>query len=123
MLDHRKPELTWTRADLTVMMSLLLIGTVWIAWEATKARVEFTDQPLAETSRVRLATDRIDPNTASQASMLRLNGIGMARAKAIIEYRNLHGPDAFKCLKDLAKIDGIASGIIKQIAPEVSLPK
>jgi competence ComEA-like helix-hairpin-helix protein len=108
---------------MVVMLSLLLIGTVWIAWEVTRARVEFTDQPLAEIQRVRQATERIDPNTASQASMLRLHGIGPARARAIIEYRNAHGPDAFRSIEDLTRIRGIGPGTIRRIASDLSLPK
>ena len=120
---QRKPELAWTRADLAAMMSILLLAAVWLGWESAKSRIEFADQPLANSLRVRDATDRIDPNTASLASMLRLRGIGRVKAGDIIEYRNSHGPNAFRTIGDLMQIHGIKEGTIHNIATDLSLPK
>jgi len=123
MSHQRKPGLAWTRADLAAVMFLLLVGAIWLGWESGRPRIEFTGQPPAETQRVRAARDRIDPNTASAASMLRLRGIGPARAGAIIEYRDSHGPNVFRTVDDLAEINGIGPGTIHGIAPDLSLPK
>ena len=115
--------MAWTRANLATVMSLLLLGAVRLGLESGRSHVEFTDQPPAQTLRVRGAADRIDPNTASAASMVRLSGIGPARASAIIEYRNSHGPGAFKTADDLTRIRGIGPGTIHRIAPDLSLPQ
>jgi len=123
MSHQRQPGLAWTPADLAAVMFLLLLGAVWLGWRAARPRIEFADQPQAETQRVRAATDRIDPNTASEASMLRLGGIGPARAGAIIKYRKDHGPNAFRTAADLTRIHGIGPGTIHRIAPDLSLPK
>ena len=104
-------------------MSLLLPGLTWLGWESARPRIEFADQPPAETRRVSDATDRIDPNTASEASMLRLSGIGPARARAIVEYRRSHGPNAFRTAGDLIGVRGIGPGTIHRIEPDLSLPK
>jgi len=123
MSHQRQPDLVWTRADLAAVMFLLLLGAIWLTWESAQPRIEFADQPLAKSQRVRAATDRIDPNTASAASMRRLGGIGPARAGAIIEYRSSHGPNAFRTAADLAGVHGIGPGTIHRIAPDLSLPK
>jgi competence protein ComEA len=65
---------------------------------------------------------RIDPNTASLESILSIPGIGLTRAKAIIEYRQSHGPGAFETPEDLAKVPGIGPQTVRQIAGELSLP-
>ncbi|MDP6543035.1 MAG: helix-hairpin-helix domain-containing protein [Phycisphaerae bacterium] len=123
MSHQRKPGLAWTRADLAAIIFLLLPGAIWLGWKSAQPRIGFTDQPPAETQRVRAATDRIDPNTASAVSMLRLRGIGPSRAKAIIEYRNSHGPNAFGTVGDLTRIRGIGPGTVHRIAPDLSLPR
>ena len=54
--------------------------------------------------------DRINPNYATQASLVRLPGIGSGRAKAIVDYReNFSGETAkaFKTCDDLQNIRGI----------------
>ena len=55
--------------------------------------------------------------------MLRLRGIGPARAGAIIEYRDSHGPNAFRTATDLIRVNGIGPGTIHGIATDLSLPK
>lgn len=48
----------------------------------------------------------VDINTADAATLsAELNGIGMARAQAIVEYREQHGP--FKSADELTNVTGI----------------
>lgn len=54
--------------------------------------------------------DRINPNYATRASLMRLPGIGSGRAKAIVDYRENFGGEtakAFRTCNDLQKIKGI----------------
>ena len=53
--------------------------------------------------------NKINPNNASVASLIRLPGIGPARAEAIVEYREtMTGrTKAFKSCPDLQKVKGI----------------
>ena len=65
-----------------------------------------------------LAT-RINPNTADSASLVRLPGIGPARADAIIKYRNSPDitPPAFRSADDLQNIKGIGPKTVEKLAP------
>ena len=48
-----------------------------------------------------------------------LKGIGLKRAKAILDYRNAHGP--FKSIDDLAKIKGISKKIVEQNRAKITI--
>ena len=61
----------------------------------------------------------ININTASQAELESLQGIGPAKAKAIVEYREKNG--SFASVDDLKKISGIGSGTIKQLRDVVTV--
>src|SRR5919112_2556407 len=55
-----------------------------------------------------MAFGAVNVNTATQAELETLNGIGPAKAKAIIDHRTKHGP--FKSFEDLDKVSGIGEG-------------
>lgn len=61
----------------------------------------------------------VDINTASQADLESVKGLGPVKAKAIIEYRNKHG--MFKSVEELANVKGIGAGILKQLGDQVSV--
>ena len=67
---------------------------------------------------VGLAFGAVNVNTATQAELETLNGIGPAKAKAIIDHRTKHGP--FKSFEDLDKVPGIGEGTIGKIKSEVT---
>jgi competence ComEA-like helix-hairpin-helix protein len=63
--------------------------------------------------------DRINPNHASSASLVRLPGVGIARAEAIVTYRNdfttTNNKKAFQTYKDLEKVRGIGPKTAQKI--------
>lgn len=61
----------------------------------------------------------VNINTASQAELESLHGIGAAKAKAIIEYREKNG--SFTSIDDLKKVNGIGSATIKQLRDLVAV--
>ena len=52
----------------------------------------------------------MDLNTADWYDLQRLPGIGEKRARAILDYREEHGP--FRSVEELDEVDGIGAGII-----------
>lgn len=62
----------------------------------------------------------ININTASAHSLaLNLPGIGPAKAKAIVEYREQHGP--FKTIEAITEVRGIGQGIFTRIKKLISV--
>lgn len=59
----------------------------------------------------------VDLNTANQAQLESVNGIGPAKAKAIIDYRTKNG--AFKTLDDLDKVSGFGKATITKVKAEL----
>ncbi|MCY4286231.1 MAG: ComEA family DNA-binding protein [Thiotrichales bacterium] len=58
-------------------------------------------------------TAPIDINTASAEALAEvIDGVGMKRAQAIIEYREQHG--AFASVDDLALVRGVSAGIVER---------
>ena len=55
----------------------------------------------------------VNVNTADAKTLAReLNGVGMARAEAIVAYRQKNGP--FKSVEDLVKVKGLGRKIVEQ---------
>jgi competence protein ComEA len=63
--------------------------------------------------------DLIDLNTAAEAELDGLPGIGQALASRIVEYRAENGP--FKTVEDLRNVKGIGPALFASIAPLVTV--
>ena len=66
-----------------------------------------------------IAFAAVNINTASQAELEALQGIGPAKAKAIIEHREKVG--SFASIDDLEKVSGIGPGTIKQLRDVITV--
>jgi competence protein ComEA len=64
-------------------------------------------------------TSKININTASLDDLKKLNGIGDAKAKAIIEYRTKNGN--FKSIEDILKVSGISQTIYAKIKENITV--
>ena len=93
------------------LTAMVLTGRTWIGQD-----------PPVWPGRLATATERIDPNTASAASLRRLPGIGQVKAEAIVAYRTQHPAPRFARADDLTAVGGIGPGTVRQIAPFLSLP-
>ena len=60
----------------------------------------------------------LDLNTADQAALETLPGIGEALAQRILAYREAHGP--FSSVDELQAVDGIGPGILARLRPYVT---
>lgn len=63
--------------------------------------------------------DKMSINRASQSELEQLNGIGPAKAKAIINYREEQGP--FQQLDDLLNVSGIGDKSFEQLKDHIRL--
>lgn len=61
----------------------------------------------------------VDINTASQAELEKINGIGPTKAKAIVEYRKQHG--AFKSADDLDKVPGFGKKTTDKVKKDITV--
>jgi competence protein ComEA len=68
---------------------------------------------------LKVLPQRINPNTASMASLVRLPGVGRARAMDIIHYRQNQKPNelVFHSADDLQKIRGIGPKTAAALGP------
>lgn len=57
--------------------------------------------------------DKININTADQAALMTLPGIGEAKAKAVIQYRSEHGN--FTSIEEIQNISGIKTAVFSKI--------
>ena len=62
---------------------------------------------------------RININTASEAQLCEIPGVGAARAAAIVAYRESHG--AFEKPEDIMKVNGIKEGMYEKIKDSISV--
>ena len=61
----------------------------------------------------------MDINTADQAALETLPGVGPVTALAILEWRTEHG--AFTSVDELLEVSGIGDATLAEIAPHVTL--
>ncbi|SHL18064.1 competence protein ComEA [Nitrosospira sp. Nsp11] len=61
----------------------------------------------------------VNINTATQAELETLQGIGPAKAKAIIDHRKKNG--SFKSADDLEKVNGIGPATLKRLRKDIAV--
>ena len=113
---------SWTAGNLTAVALLAAIGLGLVAWRALANRSDLGDDLVVRPAPLRPAAEKINPNTASWASLARLPGIGPGRAKAVCRYREQFGrvhPDrqAFSSPGDLQKVSGLGPVLVEGVAP------
>jgi len=68
---------------------------------------------------VTCAAAALDLNTATVKDLQSINGVGPDKAKAIVEFREMHGK--FKSFNDVTKVRGIDSGTVEKIKKDTYL--
>ncbi len=78
------------------------------------------EKPAAEAKPAAVAAAKtVDLNTATEAELKSIKGIGAAKAKAIVEYRTKNGK--FTSVNDLAKVKGVGKKTVDQVKNLVSV--
>jgi competence protein ComEA len=75
--------------------------------------------PGSTTSSTAGPTTLVNINTADQATLETLPGIGPVTATAILQWRDQHG--SFSSVDELLEVDGIGEATLADIAPLVTL--
>lgn len=95
-----------------LMLSVVLLG-LSMSTQAQEGQEAKGEQAVVG----QLATVNI--NQADAKQLTALPGIGAVKAKAIVDYRQQHGP--FKNVEDLIKVDGIGAQTVKGLKSKVSV--
>lgn len=67
-----------------------------------------------------IAAERVDINRADAAALAEaLNGVGLAKAEAIVAHRQQHGP--FKSVEQLAEVKGIGLKTVEKNRDRITL--
>ncbi|MDW3852090.1 helix-hairpin-helix domain-containing protein [Staphylococcus saprophyticus] len=64
-------------------------------------------------------SEQININDATESQLLTINGIGPTKAKAIIEYRQQHGP--FESVEQLKDVKGIGAKTLEKIGSKLTI--
>ncbi|GGB44884.1 competence protein ComEA [Oceanisphaera marina] len=87
------------------LLSTLLVATLAVS---APSMAQETKNPPAQDAVI----TSISINNASADQLAMLTGIGSAKAKAIVEYREANG--AFDSIDDLAKVSGIGPATVEK---------
>jgi type VI protein secretion system component VasK len=116
---HNEPryDFSWRRGNLLAVAALCLLAGAALAWWSA-GRSPAGDVLPVDQARAAAASQKVDPNTASVASLRRLPMLGPQRAADIVAYRaGCSQSRPFARAEDLAKVHGIGPGIVEQLRP------
>ena len=114
-------DLTWNRHNLAALMLLCVLAGCAVLLCGLRRPVTLDHEISIDPQKVAAATERIDPNDATVASLRRLPGIGPTMAKRIVNYRMTHGRGCFGKPEDLTKVHRIGEITVRRIRPHLSL--
>jgi competence protein ComEA len=98
------------------MITALALAFVVAAAASLDARPQSTSTPPAQQQP---AAAPVNLNTATQAELEKLPGVGAATAKTIIEYRQKNG--GFKKVEELMNVKGIGEKSFLKLKPLVTV--
>ena len=117
------PDFSFTPVQLRIVTGVCLAAVV-ITLFLGNGRVFFSSKSYpVYPEKISAADEKIDPNTANEASLRRLKGMGETRAASLIDYRNKSTDGiAFKNINDLTKVKGIGIKTAENWQPHLIFP-
>lgn len=109
-------SLRWSAWNSAVVVAACVLAGALLAWRHAQRPRDAADFLDGGVAAQRAAPERINPNVDSAASLRRLPGIGPARAKAIVAWREGRGGHAFRDACDLTAIRGIGPATTQRVS-------
>ena len=110
-------DFSWRSAHLAALLVLWAVGAAVLAERWVDRPIRFGGSLPVLPGRVATVEEKINPNTASIGSLLRLSGIGPVKAKAIADYVSSRGGAPFGRPEDLSAVSGIGPGTVERLRP------
>ena len=113
---------------LMALCILVFLGTYFATaqapgiWVSTEYSGRVTAETASETDGAvgsNVDTGLVNINTADQAELESLPGIGTVRAQAILAYRSQNGP--FQSLEELLEVDGIGEKTLEKLKGYITI--
>jgi len=123
---RQRVSLRWRRDDCVALVVLVGAWGAYLVWAGAAGGGLLGGAVATDPHKIDLVRERIDPNTATAASLRRLSMIGPEKAKAIVDYRRAKaraGGRAFHFVEDLQDVPGIGPGIVARVRDFVTLPR
>ncbi|MCB9612953.1 MAG: helix-hairpin-helix domain-containing protein [Sandaracinus sp.] len=98
-----------------ILLRCLFAAALVLGSAGTPAFAQDVDD---ETTEVAPNATQLDLNTATEAQLVDLPGIGPSKARAILAYREQH---PFRRVEDLMRVRGIGRGTFRQLRPLVTV--
>ncbi|ABV87982.1 ComEA family DNA-binding protein [Shewanella pealeana] len=102
-----------------VFLSVLCLSSLLIFPAAAETQV--TEKPASQSQAKQSVakSELVKINSATAAELSSLNGIGEAKATAIVEYRKAHGN--FSSVEELTNVKGIGEKLVDKNRSQLSL--
>lgn len=113
-------DLAWRRPALGALIVACSLAAILLVGRAASGRFALGAGIATDAARVAAAREKINPNTATVASLRRCPHLGPVRAQAIVAYRAGREAPAFAAPGDLERVKGIGPGTVRRIAPHLS---
>lgn len=95
--------------------NLLVIGGLSLALAAAPFMAQAQEKPAAATAVQQVSINSADAETLADM----LVGVGAAKARAIVQFRDEHGP--FKSIEQLKEVNGIGDSILSTNKDRIKL--
>ena len=117
----------WSRQQRAIIVALLIALLVYLGVRRALHRTYIPDPQPLDGSRAGKLADRLDPNSATQAELAAIPGVGEKLAGAIVEHRQdfarLHAGDVpFHEPRDLLAIRGVGVAKMEAMEPYLMFP-